>query len=101
MQEGKESVEQKADVILGLEVIDEINYRLDINSLAGKEPVWVDINKSNINPIEVENKKVFLPRTNGLGAWIGFTIIGLLLMLLAVYYYNRKKNKEAKTQQAK
>ena len=101
LQEGKESVEQKADVILGLEVIDEINYRLDINSLAGKEPVWVDINKSNINPIEVENKKVFLPRTNGLGAWIGFTIIGLLLMLLAVYYYNRKKNKEAKTQQAK
>ena len=92
------AVEQKVDVSLNLEVIDEINYRLDINSLAGKGPVWVDINKSNINPIEVENKKVFLPRTNGLGAWIGFTIIGLLLMLLAVYYYNRKKNKEAKTQ---
>ena len=101
LQEGKESVEQKADVILGLKVIDEINYRLDINSLAGKNPVWVDINKSNINPIEVENKKVILPRTNGLSAWIGFTIIGLLLMLLAVYYYNRKKSKEAKTQQAK
>ena len=92
------AVEQKVDVSLNLEVIDEVNYTLDINSLAGKGPVWVDINKSNINPIEVENKKVFLPRTNGLGAWIGFTIIGLLLMLLAVYYYNRKKNKEAKTQ---
>lgn len=101
LQEENKAVEQKADVILGLEVIDEVNYTLDINSLAGKGPVWVDINKSNINTIEVENKKVFLPRTNGLGAWIGFTIIGLLLMLLAVYYYNRKKNKEAKTQQVK
>lgn len=44
-------------------------------------------------PIEVENKKLSLPFTHGLRAWIGFTIIGLILMLLAAYYYNKKKNK--------
>ena len=44
-------------------------------------------------PIEIENKKLSLPFTHGLRAWIGFTIIGLILMLLAAYYYNKKKNK--------
>ncbi|MDD7766904.1 MULTISPECIES: SpaA isopeptide-forming pilin-related protein [Anaerococcus] len=44
-------------------------------------------------PIQIENKKLSLPMTSGLRAWIGFTIIGLILMLLAAYYYNKKKNK--------
>lgn len=44
-------------------------------------------------PIQIENKKLSLPLTSGLRAWIGFTIIGLILMLLAAYYYNKKKNK--------
>ena len=43
-------------------------------------------------PIQIENKKLSLPMTSGLRAWIGFTIIGLILMLLAAYYYNKKKN---------
>ena len=50
-------VEQKADVILGLEVIDEVNYTLDIDKLATKGPVYVDTDKYNLRPIEVENRK--------------------------------------------
>ena len=45
------------------------------------------------NPIEIENRKLSLPFTRGIRAWIGFTIIGLILMILASYYYNKKKNK--------
>ena len=55
-----------------------------------------EISKDSTNayiPIEIENKKLSLPMTSGLRAWIGFTIIGLILMLLAAYYYNKKKNK--------
>ena len=45
------------------------------------------------NPIEIVNRKLSLPFTRGIRAWIGFTIIGLILMILAAYYYNKKKNK--------
>lgn len=44
-------------------------------------------------PIEIVNRKLSLPFTRGIRAWIGFTIIGLILMILAAYYYNKKKNK--------
>ena len=44
-------------------------------------------------PIEIVNRKSSLPFTRGIRAWIGFTIIGLVLMILAAYYYNKKKNK--------
>ena len=50
-----------------------------------------DINTKD--PIQIENKKLTLPMTNGLRAWIGFTILGLILMILAVWYYNKRKNK--------
>ena len=51
-----------------------------------------DINSSG--DINIENKKLTLPMTNGLRAWIGFTILGLILMILGVWYYNKRKNKE-------
>ena len=51
-----------------------------------------DINTKD--PIQIENKKLTLPMTNGLRAWIGFTILGLILMILGVWYYNKRKNKE-------
>lgn len=50
-----------------------------------------DINTKD--PIQIENKKFTLPMTNGLRAWIGFTILGLILMIIAVWYYNKRKNK--------
>ncbi|WP_306483032.1 SpaA isopeptide-forming pilin-related protein [Anaerococcus sp.] len=42
-------------------------------------------------PIQIENKKLSLPMTSGLGAWIGFTIIGLVVMLGGVLIYTKKK----------
>ncbi|MDU3687451.1 MAG: SpaA isopeptide-forming pilin-related protein [Anaerococcus hydrogenalis] len=44
--------------------------------------------------INIENKKLTLPLTNGIRPWLGFTILGLILMILGVWYYNRRKNKE-------
>ena len=51
-----------------------------------------DINSSGA--INIENKKLTLPLTNGIRPWIGFTILGLILMILGVWYYNKRKNKE-------
>ena len=45
-------------------------------------------------PIQIENKKLTLPLTNGIRPWLGFTILGLILMILGVWYYNKRKNKE-------
>ena len=41
--------------------------------------------------IEIVNKKGSLPNTNGLAAWIGYTLMGLVVMVLAGFYYNKKK----------
>ena len=57
------------------------------------EEISKDSTTNVYKPIQIENKKLSLPMTSGLRAWIGFTIIGLILMLLAAYYYNKKKNK--------
>ncbi|MDU4715643.1 MAG: prealbumin-like fold domain-containing protein, partial [Anaerococcus sp.] len=40
------------------------------------------------NSINIENKKLTLPLTNGIRPWLGFTILGLILMILGVWYYN-------------
>ena len=101
LDEGNTSgvADQLFELIFDSAIEDSVNDKLNVKALAENKPIYADHDTKN--PIEVENKKVILPKTNGLSAWIGFTIIGLLLMLLAVYYYNRKKNKEAKIQQNK
>ena len=43
------------------------------------------------NPIQIENKKISLPMTGGPGVWIGFAIIGLIVMLGGVLIYTKKK----------
>lgn len=83
-------VEQKADVILGLEVIDEVNYTLDIDKLATKGPVYIDTDKYNLRPIEVENRKAEYPHTGGMGTFI-FTCIGASLVGLAYLSYRRRR----------
>ena len=83
-------VEQKGDVILGLEVIDEVNYTLDIDKLATKGPVYIDTDKYNLRPIEVENRKAEYPHTGGMGTFI-FTSIGMSLIGLAYLSYRRRR----------
>ena len=85
------TADQLFELIFDSSIKDNVSDKLNVNALAENKPIYADHNSNN--PIQVENKKTQLPMTNGLAAWIGFTIIGLVLMVLSVWYYNRKKNK--------
>ena len=66
-------------------------YVKEFAAIDGKVKIG-DINISE--DINIENKKLTLPLTNGIRPWLGFTILGLILMILGVWYYNKRKNKE-------
>ena len=83
--------DQLFELVLNVGIDDQVRGELNVESIASGKPAYADHDLQK--PIQVENKKIILPKTNGLRAWIGFTIIGLILMLLAAYYYNKKKNK--------
>lgn len=84
-------VDQKAELIIDNKILDNADYSLDIDSLSSTGPIYVDVDKSNITPIPVENTKVEYPFTGGPGTWIGFAIIGLIVMLGGVLIYTKKK----------
>ena len=89
-------VDQKAELIIDNTILDTADYSLDINSLSSTDPIYVDVNKSNITPIEVENKKSTFPLTGGNGVFIGFAIIGTAVMLAGIAYfaiYQNDKNR--------
>lgn len=44
-----------------------------------------------INILEIENKRGVFPNTGGPGVWIGFTIIGLVIMFAGVLTYYKRK----------
>ena len=67
------------------------DYVKEFAAIDGKIKIG-DINISE--DINIENKKLTLPLTNGIRPWLGFTILGLILMILGVWYYNKRKNKE-------
>ncbi|WP_244264258.1 prealbumin-like fold domain-containing protein [Anaerococcus senegalensis] len=50
-------------------------------------------NNTEDNPILVTNKKAEYPHTGGPGVWIGFTILGLILMFIAVLTYSKRRDK--------
>lgn len=83
-------VDQKAEFIIDNTILDTAEYSLDINTLSSTDPVYVDVNKSNITPIPVENRKAEYPLTGGRGTLI-FTLAGLVLMSAAAYVYSRKR----------
>ena len=91
LAKGTTKVDQKAEFIIDNTILDTADYSLDIDRLSSDGPIYVDVNKSNITPIPVENKKFEYPLTGGPKAWIGFTILGLIFMTLAGFYYNKKK----------
>lgn len=45
------------------------------------------------NPVLVTNKKAEYPHTGGPGVWIGYTILGLIIMFVAVLTYSKRKDK--------
>ena len=90
LAKGTTKVDQKADLIIDNTILDTADYSLDINTLSSTDPVYVDVNKSNITPIPVENRKAEYPWTGGMGTLI-FTVSGLILMTAAAYVYSRKR----------
>lgn len=62
---------------------------LDMSSYQGK---YLD---RDINKVElpISNKKGEYPHTGGPGVWIGFTILGLIIMFIAVLTYSKRKDK--------
>ena len=83
-------VDQKAEFIIDNTILDTAAYSLDVEQLSGTDPIYVDVDKSNITPIEVENRKAEYPHTGGMGTLI-FTVSGLILMSAAAYVYSRKR----------
>ncbi|MBS6720181.1 MAG: fibrinogen-binding adhesin SdrG C-terminal domain-containing protein [Peptoniphilus harei] len=83
-------VDQNADLIIDNTILDTAEYNLDVDQLSKTDPIYVDVDKSNITPIEVENRKAEYPHTGGMGTLI-FTVAGLILMTAAAYVYSRKR----------
>ncbi len=50
---------------------------------------------SDTNRIPITNQKAEYPYTGGPGTWIGFTIIGIVVMTLAGLIYNKRKARQA------
>ena len=48
---------------------------------------------SKDNRILITNKKAQYPSTGGPGVWIGYTILGLIIMFVAVLTYSKRKDK--------
>ena len=48
---------------------------------------------SDLNRILITNKKAQYPSTGGPGVWIGFTVIGMLVMFVAVLTYWKRRDK--------
>lgn len=48
---------------------------------------------SKTNGILITNKKAQYPSTGGPGVWIGFTVIGMLVMFVAVLTYSKRRDK--------
>lgn len=86
----KYPIDQKAELIIDNTILDTADYSFDINTLSSTDPIYVDVNKSNITPIPVENRKAEYPLTGGRGTLI-FTLAGLVLMSAAAYVYSRKR----------
>lgn len=94
-------VDQKAEFIIDNTILDAADYSLDINTLSSTDPTYVDVDKSNITPIEVENKKSTFPLTGGNGVFMGFAIIGTAVMLVALAYFGIYQNDKNRRRSAR
>lgn len=88
--DGEDKISEERTFHIGTKGDEKVNHSYSFTTM-GEMEKYND--SGNYKPIEIANRKLSLPFTRGIRAWIGFTIIGLILMLLAAYYYNKKKNK--------
>ncbi|MDU7431957.1 MAG: SpaA isopeptide-forming pilin-related protein [Anaerococcus vaginalis] len=92
----KSELDIKYNIVIGDKIKEDRTFHIGTKGNEYVDHSYKFTNMEEIDstkPIEIENRKLSLPFTRGIRAWIGFTIIGLVLMILAAYYYNKKKNK--------
>ena len=92
----KSELDIKSNIVIGNNIKEDRTFHIGTKGDEYVDHSYKFNNMAEIkseNPIEIVNRKLSLPFTRGIRAWIGFTIIGLILMILAAYYYNKKKNK--------
>lgn len=92
----KSELDIKSNIVIGNNINEDRTFHIGTKGDEYVDHSYKFNNMAEIDstkPIEIENRKLSLPFTRGIRAWIGFTIIGLTLMILAAYYYNKKKNK--------
>ncbi|WP_019118597.1 SpaA isopeptide-forming pilin-related protein [Anaerococcus obesiensis] len=92
----KSELDIKSNIVIGDKIKEDRTFHIGTKGDEYVDHSYKFNNMAEIDstkPIEIENRKLSLPFTRGIRAWIGFTIIGLILMILAAYYYNKKKNK--------
>ena len=92
----KSELDIKSNIVIGDKIKEDRTFHIGTKGDEYVDHSYKFTNMAEIkseNPIEIVNRKLSLPFTRGIRAWIGFTIIGLILMILAAYYYNKKKNK--------
>ena len=92
----KSELDIKSNIVIGDKISEPRTFHIGTKGDEYVDHSYKFTNMEEIDstkPIEIENRKLSLPFTRGIRAWIGFTIIGLVLMILAAYYYNKKKNK--------
>lgn len=91
-------VETKAPDGYSLITKDVYYFKVVNGKITGK--VKADDNYSELtdnkadNPIQITNKKAQYPSTGGPGTWLGFTIIGAILMSLGAIYLALKKKQQ-------
>ena len=90
----KYPIKQKADLIIDNTILDTADYDFDLDTLSSTGPIYVDVDKSNITPIPVENRKATYPLTGAMGI-IGFIVVGVVMMATAYYKYRRKRRESA------
>lgn len=83
--DGEDAISEERIFKIGTKGEDYVDHSYKFTTLG-------EISKDSINkPIEIGNKKRTLPMTGGPGVWIGFAIIGLIVMLGGVLIYTKKK----------
>lgn len=85
------------EIVFKFEVRNGKIYYIDSQKNNNTKIVWNkgDEIKENTkdNPVLVTNKKAEYPHTGGPGVWIGYTILGLIIMFVAVLTYSKRKDK--------
>ncbi len=96
----KTELDVKSNIVIGDKINEDRTFNIGTKGgeyvdhsykFTTSEEISKDKENNAYKPIQIENKKLSLPITGGPGVWIGFAIIGLIVMLGGVLIYTKKK----------